>query len=491
MVHSLNKLYIAMKRIYLLFTIISAILVTSCSEEAVFSSSPDYRLEFSSDTISFDTLFTTVGSPTATFVVRNRNSKSLRISSVQLSGGEKSPFNVLVDGQYGSYMHDLEVRSKDSIYVLASVCLERNSSDSPVAVRDTLMFNLESGLQQAVILEAHGIDVVFMRGVNIENDTILPAGRYLVYDSLAVSSGATLGISSGTTLYFHDKAFIRVDGTLNAQGTVDSPIVFRGDRTDNMFSYLPYDRIPGQWDGIVISSSSSNNVLRHCDIHSANYGIRVDKGAADDERILIESSKLYNFHGNALELSMARAVVINSLLANSQGNCVKVCGGDVRFIHCTIANFYVWKVRDVALALHNSIEGEPAPLENALFANCIIAGSKDDEVMGYNTAFADSVDCAFNYRFENSFINTPDVADTNFVNVVYDRPDSDSFGKLNFRTIDNGIFLYDFHIAAECAARGVASGYYLDVAPFDVDGNPRPATAADAGCYNFVEIKEE
>lgn len=475
-----------MKRLLILFLTISALLA-SCSEEADFSSNPQYTLEFSSDTVSFDTLFTAVKSPTATFVVRNRNSKSLRINSVQLASGGESGFSVLVDGQWGSLMQGLEVRAKDSIFVLASVSLQRNGNNGLHTVRDTLLFGLESGIQQHVILEACGRDAVFMRGVTLDSDTLLASGHYIIYDSLVVSPAATLDIAPGTNLYFHDKAFMRIDGRLNACGTAEAPVLFRGDRTDNMFSYLPYDRIPGQWEGIVISSTSNNNVLRHCDIHSANFGIRVERGDTVEERLFLESSKVQNFHGNALELSMARATVVNSLLANAQGNCVKVSGGYVQFVHCTIANFYVWKLRDVALALHNSIEGEPAPLESALFANCIIEGSKEDEVMGYYTSFGDTLDCSFNYRFENSLINTPDVQDTCFVNVVYDRPENEFFGALNFMAVDHDIFFYDFHLTPESAARGIASEEYYEMAPLDIDGKERPAANIDAGCYQFVE----
>lgn len=478
-----------MKRLLIYITLFCSALLASCSEEADFSASPQYRLEFSSDTVSFDTLFTSVGSPTAAFVVRNRNGKSLRVSSVELASGGNSGFSVLVDGQYGSLMTGLEVRAKDSIFVLASVRLANNGVPEPVAVRDTLLFNLESGLQQHVILEAFGMDAEFMRGAVLENDTVLPSGRYVIYDSLKVSQGATLVLEPGTTLYFHDKAFMRVEGTLQACGTLENPIVFRGDRTDGMFSYLPYDRIPGQWDGVAFASTSSNNVLRHCDIHSANYGIKVEQGCFDEERLMLESSKVHNFHGNALELVMARATVVNSLLANSQGNCVKVVGGNVRFVHCTIANFYVWRLRDVALALHNSLDGEPAPLHDAVFANCVVAGTKDDEVMGYMMS-ADSAGCAFNYRFENSLVNTPDTGDTCFVNVVYDRPENENFGKLNFRTIDNDIFYYDFRLSAMSAARGISSGAYAGVAPLDLDGNQRPSDAADAGCFQYTEQEE-
>ena len=478
-----------MKTIYsiLLFFIMSVFLV-ACSEDTGFSVSPLMRLEFSRDTIAFDTIFTAVGSPTSGLVVRNRNKDGLRISNVRLASGGESGFSVLVDGQYGPSMNGLEIRGKDSVYVFASVELERNGADVPIVVEDSLIFTLESGVQQHVSLLAYGRDVAFMRGEVVAADRAISGGHHVVYDSLVVEQGVTLTLGAGTTLYFHDKAYMKVGGTLLTAGTQEKPVVMRGDRTDNMFSYLPYDRVPGQWGGVTYTSTSNGNILSHCDIHSAKYGVKVEPGDTSVMRIAIESSKLYNFEGNALELNMAHATVNNSLIANAQGNCVKVVGGDVSFVHCTIANFYVWEQRDVALALHNSYEGVAAPLRRALFANCIISGSRDDEVMGYLTNLGDTVPDCMNYRFENSLINTVPSEDSCFVNVSYDNT---PYGKDHFRTIDHDNFYYDFHLANDSMACGRASDEYLELLPYDLDGVLRTAGAVDAGCYQFVETEEE
>lgn len=470
----------------LLLAIMLSVPFVACDDEAGFSSSPSLLLEFSNDTIMFDTIFTEASSPTAGIMVHNRNGDGVRISTVQLASGGASGFSIMVDGQYGDYMRDLEVRAKDSILVLASVCLDKNGGDMPLLVEDSLFFNLESGVQQKIRLMAYGMDVVRFNGLNVVADTLMPAGHYVVYDSLTIAENVTLGLSPGVTLYFHDNAFMRVNGTLKATGTQRNPVVMRGDRTDRMFPYLPYDRIPGQWGGVVISSTSNGNVLTHCDIHSADYGVKVEQGDTVAQRLTIESSKIHNFHGNALELVNAHATVVNSLLANAQGNCVKVVGGDVEFVHCTIANFYVWKQRDVALALHNSIDGVPVPLRKALFANCIIAGSKKDEVMGYLSQFGDTVPNAANYRFENSLINTVAEGDSCFVGNVFDVQGDSLFGAAHFRTIDHDNFLYDFHLSDSAAARGIAAGRYSLLIGVDIDGVERPDSLADAGCYQYV-----
>ncbi len=473
----------------LLCIAIIPVLLAACSEDTGFSASPSLRLSFSSDTIAFDTIFTSVGSPTAGIAVHNRNSNALRISNVMLASGGHSGFNVLVDGQYGTSMDGLEIMGKDSIFVYASVCLERNGEDLPLLVKDSLLFTLESGVQQQVMLLAYGRDATFLRGEVIAADTVIGKGHYVVYDSLMVAPGATLTLGEGATLYFHDKAFLKVAGRLVADGSRELPVVMRGDRTDNMFSYLPYDRVPGQWGGVVFTAESNGNVLSHCDIHSARLGVRVEQGDTAAQRITVSSSRLYNFDGHALELNMAHAAVENSLIANAQGNCVKVVGGNVSFVHCTIANFYVWKQRDVALALHNSADGVPAPLRGALFANCVISGSREDEVMGYLTTLGDTVPGCMNYRFENSLINTVPTEDSCFVNVSYDNT---PHGKDHFRLIDHDNFYYDFHLGNDSTmAAGRASDLYLEALPYDLDGVLRTAGAVDAGCYQYVGQPEE
>ena len=113
-----------MNKIKYLFTLLLlSVFVASCSDDADFSSDTGLRLQFSSDTITFDTLFTETGSSTASFLVYNRNSSSLRISTVKLGSGDSSPFRVNVDGQYGDNICDVEVRKGDSIFVFVGIAI--------------------------------------------------------------------------------------------------------------------------------------------------------------------------------------------------------------------------------------------------------------------------------------------------------------------------------------------------------------------------------
>lgn len=474
----------------IIYTLMLSVLLAACSEEADFSSDASLRLEFSCDTIQFDTLFTTIGSPTAMMKVYNRNNSSLRLSSVRLAGGE-SGFRINVDGQFADVVRDIEIRKKDSMYLFIEATLDGNGADTPLFVSDSVQFTLESGVQQYVTLLAYGRDVQFLRGVTYSADAKITAGHYIVYDSIVVAPDVTLLIEPGVTLYFHKDAQMIVRGTVKAEGSRERPIVFRGDRTDNMFSYLPYDRIPGQWGGVTIDSTSNGNIFSHCDIHSAKYGIKVVEGDTVAQRLTVDASRIENFDGNALETTMARIDVRNSLLANARGNCVKVVGGSVRFVHCTIANFYVWKQRDVALALHNSIDGRPAPLREALFANCIVEGSREDEIMGYLSTLGDSVPDCRNYLFVSSLLNTVNDGDSCFVNNVFDSKEETPFGAQQFRLVDHSVFMYDFHLSDSALARGVAAKEYSSAFKYDLDGNERPDSLADAGCFQYIPLPEK
>ena len=475
---------------YIIVSLLLSVFVAACSDDADFSSDPALGLEFSGDTISFDTLFTEIGSPTASFLVFNRNGSSLKISNVALGGGASSPFRVNVDGQYGSDIRDVEVRKNDSIFVFVNVLLDRNDRDIPFEVRDSLVFTLESGRQQWVHLVAYGQDAVVLRAPLFDSDTTLAAGAYIIYDSLTVAEGCRLTLSEGCSLYFHSAAWMNVHGSLTAQGSQERPVLLRGDRTDNLFDYLPYDRVPGQWGGVTFRSTSNGNILDHCDLHSAGYGLRMLSGDTAVQRLTVTNSLMYNFTGNALECENARVDVANSLIANAGGNCVKVVGGSVRFIHCTIANFFVWTQRETSLALHNVLEGQAAPLREALFANCIITGSKNDEIMGYLYELGDTIPDGAKYRFVSSLLNTsPATDDDNFVNVVWDEKGVVPFGKEHFALIDNSVYKYDFHLDSLSSARGIADGEYSLLFPADADGVERPSEKPDAGCFQYVQVE--
>lgn len=474
--------------------------LTACVDERGYTTDPQYKLSFSSDTIAFDTLFTEVSSATSSFLIYNRHKSDLRISEVQLSGGSDSPFRVNVDGMAGVAFRDVTLRGGDSMYVFVEVTVDPRGNDEPFEVRDSLRFVLESGAEQHVQLNAWGQDATVLRGWVVDADATLTAQRpYLIYDSLRVEEGSTLYMEPGTRLYFYNKVEMQVYGRVEAVGTVDAPIVFRGARTDRMFSYLPYDRISAQWGGITLHESSTDNVFVHCDIHSGTYGLRAKGDDLSTYKLVMQNSQIHNVDEDALQLTLCAASFSNSLFTNAGGHCVNLLGGRMTFLHCTMANFYPWRAeRGVAVNISNYNQEEETiyPLLGVHFINSLITGSKDDELMGTVLEKTDSADYSeyAQFAFVHSVINSKGEArepdSLHFAHIVWEHKDSTAYAQSNFRTIDHGNRFYDFHLDSLSVARNAASPEYLDILPYDKDEQPRQ-DAIDAGCYQYREHEEE
>ena len=96
------------------FSIIALLVMTftsSCKKELNFSKG---NLTFSTDTLVFDTVFTTIGSTTKRFRFRNPSKQTIKIDEVELMGGPDSPFRMNVDGFKGTLITDLEIEGEDS-----------------------------------------------------------------------------------------------------------------------------------------------------------------------------------------------------------------------------------------------------------------------------------------------------------------------------------------------------------------------------------------
>lgn len=449
----------------------------SCSDEEAFTTDRGAVVAFSSDTVSFDTLFTGVSSATERLMVYNHNGKGLRISNARLRSNGASGFKMNIDGQFGPSLDGLEVLADDSIFVFLEVNVPHQAEDTPTLVSDEIVFTLESGVQQTVALKAYGQNAQTLRAERIEADrTIDRSLPCLVYDSLVVASGATLTLTEGASLYFHSGASLVVHGALDIQGTAEAPVTLRGDRLDRLFTYLPYDRLDNQWGGVRLTPTCTLCHIQHADIHSGNYGILADHPGGE---VSIQNSVIHNVAGEGLCLKACQAQVVNTQISNARGNCVSIYGGKADFYHCTVAQFYPWSSdRAHALYVSNYLDDEECLVEGASFCNCLVTGYADDEVFG------NPGEQALNLRFDGCLLLT-DVSDpTYFTNCTADKKDAPSYKDTHFRTVDTRNYIYDFHLAGQSTARGTGQAAYSALYPTDHDGLPRTDTP-DAGCYQF------
>ncbi len=467
----------------------------SCSDSDTWTTDRSVQLSFSRDTVAFDTLISTVPSSTEKFVIYNRNKDGVRIQRASLAAGASSIFRVNVDGQdlHEGEGTDFELPRRDSLIVCVEVTPPETGKDTPVGYEDDLQFQLESGVVQRVHLTVGAQDAFILRGMVVCADTTFSNRKPIViHDSLVVAADATLTLPEGTTLMFHDGAGMDVHGRVVATGTLENPVTLRGDRTDHMFDYLPYDNTPSRWEGIHLYSTSKENVFSYCDIHSACYGIVCDSTEIDTHTLLMENCIIHNIGGDGLRLDNVQSQFINTQISNTLGRCVYVYGGACRFVHCTIAQFYPFDAsRGYALSLSNEENEVYRHLYYAYFQNCVITGYGDDVIIG---SISEGQDYTCDYLFENCFLNTVVSDDTlRFRHIVYDTDDDSPdhtvlVKEKNFVLFDTRNFLYDFTPDSLSRIRNMASGEFLEQMPTDRLGRSRlEDEGPDVGCYEYVK----
>ena len=461
------------------------VMLFSCSDGDDFSASASLHLSFSQDSVKLDTVFSQVPTATKTFWVYNRSGHGIRCSNIRLEKGNQTGFRVNVDGEYlgaseGFQVNDIEVRNKDSLRVFVELTSPASNRVEPALLEDNLVFRLESGEEQRVNLSAWIWDALQYRDMKINRDsTIISSRPIIIYGGITVKEGATLAIGAGTTLYFHENAGIDVYGRLVLWGEPDNNVVLRGDRIDNMFDYLPYDRVSGQWQGIHFHESSYDNYIYYADIHSTYNGIVCDSSDVSKMKLRLYNSVVHNCQGYGLKSTHSVVDVVNCQLTNALYDCMAVFGGVARVMNCTIAQFYPYDAnRGAALRFGNS---PTLPLYSFDCYNSLVTGYADDVVMS-------EADTTSNYAFsfDHCILRTPAVNDTiNIHDVIWEDPkDTVGTGKNHFQIIDIDLIKYDFRLDSLSTAIGKAKPN-TDL-PFDRLGIRRDEEP-DVGCYEYVK----
>ena len=480
--------------IYLFSLFLFTSLFYACDDKENFSTSSSLRLEFSADTVRFDTVFTTVGSATKRLMVYNRNSDAITISNVDLVSGGSKGFRINVDGKSGNTISDVDILAKDSLYVFVEVTVDPLNKDNPMLITDSIRFRF-NGVTQYVGLEAVGQDVIMWQNKTMTQDSTLTAKKpFLIYGGLSINKGAILNIEKGVSLYFHSGAGLTVNGQINAVGTIEEPIVMRGDRMDNLFESpkVPYDRVHGQWLGVYVSKDSYNNRLENVRIRNSVYGMLFYQSEPSQTKASILNTIIQNTTKEGILTINSKLDVANSLIANSGKSSVRVIGGNVSFIQTTIANYmssYWGFLRDAALIVSNTgLNNESTtvsyPLSSALFANTIVAGSSATEL---KLQLSDSY--TSNYQFVNCLIRNNGSDDEHFINTVWG---VDPIFKYIHSTElsqenPNNYYYYNFELTKDSPAIRKGARVYGAEYPLDIRGVSRQGTnPPDIGCYQYV-----
>jgi len=443
-----------MKRIFYFLTII--LTVVACENDDNFSTSTGLRLTFPEDTLKMDTVFSRTPSSTYTFWVYNENDAGIRVQSVRLRRGNQTGFRVNVDGIYldnsnGSQTSDVEIRKNDSILVFVELTAAENGQRAPMLVEDDLLFLLESGVEQKVCLQAWSWDAKKLYSPAITKDTLIESDLPIViFGNLKVEEGVTLSIRN-TCLYFHDSSGLDVYGSLHTENCV-----LRGDRLDDMFDYLPYDRVSGQWNGVHLYETSSGNTMLRTEIRNPLRGVVCDSAALDSTnlRLAMTECVIHNCQETGLEVYNAYISLDHCQLTNTGGDCISVVGGIADINYCTFAQFYPFvSSRGAAFRFSNRYDETDMPLQRLSCVGSIMTGYDDDVVMGV----AGSEDVPFNYDFRLCLMRTPAVTDDSlhFEQILWETPKDSIQGKQHFVLIDEDNLIYDFHLDSLSTAQGL------------------------------------
>ncbi|MCC6459284.1 MAG: right-handed parallel beta-helix repeat-containing protein [Saprospiraceae bacterium] len=482
--------------------LLACFLFSFCQKEQ-FTTNPADKLEFSTDTLRFDTVFTELGSATRILKVYNRHKKSIRISKIYLQNGDQSRFNLNVDGLPGDSHTDLEIAPNDSLYIFAEVTINPNAppSASPFVLAENLILE-SNGNAQTVVLEAWGQNAVYLPsrfgaggGVLYDcggDEWVWDDPRpYVIYGILVIDN-CTVRIPAGTRVYVHgglgrevtDTAVYRYNdgflafqgnGRLLVEGTLDKPVIFEDDRLEPEF-----DDEAGQWTGIWLQSGTTGHRIENCIIRNSIIGVRVDSAT----ELSLRNTQIYNTASSGLIGIHAKITAENCLFHSNNGYSIQLeYGGNYSFAYCTAASYGVdgeaLRMGN-ALCLDDFCDNFAAFPLKARFQNCIITGGRADQVTLFDRT---GVPGELDYQFNNCIVRVRDLLKDNahpeFLDFCQPCLNVQSQDTIFLNTQEDNYRLDTLHSKANRYAVPLPG---IDA---DLDGKLRDAAMPDAGCYEI------
>lgn len=369
--------------VYVFFLAVIPWFSISCEKESFKVDDDGVKLEFSTDTLTFDTVFTTVGTTTRIVTIYNRSSDNLKLSTVTLSGGVASHFRMNVDGDTSLVARDIEIEAGDSIFIFVQANINPTDATMPFVVEDAIVFS--NG--QRVVLTAWGRNAIYHRILPSDSTwfTVIDCENWnhtlphVFIDPAAVLDGHTLTLRNGDELYFYDDAMLIIDSNahLRVQGTEDAPVLFTSMRHDGWYDYLP-----GQWQTIWFYNYSTGNVIDHAVIENGTSGLRCYPGS----QLTVSNTVIRNMSDCGIVGQAATITGRNLLVYDCLADVTVLRGGSYDFRNCTFANYWSYSARQIECIVlsNNEIRGGEVlggDLLKADFRDCIIWGTYQKEFL--------------------------------------------------------------------------------------------------------------
>ena len=491
------------------FGLVVGIGLLSCERDP-FTTNPNHKLEFSADTVRFDTVFSTISSITLELKVYNRHNKAIKINKLWLEGGSSSVFRFNADGYPSGQtkmLENIEIPANDSIFVFVEITPQANMQSTPVHVTDNLLFSL-NGQTQKVILEAYGQDVVVLRNYSLAADETFSADKpYLIFGYLHIPKGKTLTLQAGTKIFINrgskvilktgirniqlDNTTIVVEGNLVANGTTDKRISIRGDRFDWAYTNIPYSYLPSQWGGIYFFSETGNNSLKNTTITGGNIGVLLYGSSTIPVKLDVDGSIVHCMGAYGILSQFGDLSVINSEVSNCGKSAILQLGGSLKMIHSTIANYMPSVFAGgntsrpaVDIVSFTKKNGAVAafPINSCVIENCIITGNLQNELSLQDTTLG----IPFNVFISNCLIKAEKLSYPQLHEITLTRAEGNDIFVQTTPDFDNmkesGYF--DFRLSEQSAARDKANMTVSQHYPTDLLGKDRlKDNKPDIGAY--------
>ncbi|HLW62390.1 MAG TPA: right-handed parallel beta-helix repeat-containing protein [Flavobacterium sp.] len=501
-------------RIVVFFAVLIAAL-SSCRNDFEFETASGNELRFSKDTVYLDTIFTNIGSSTYTLKVYNNSSNDIKIPEIKLNKGEQSGYRLMVDGQPGKSFQNVELLSKDSMFVFVetTVDITTQTAEKEFLYTDQLVF-ANGSQSQSVELVSLIRDAVFLYPQKDENgntETLLFGDSeiegfwldendavnenelhwtaekpYVIYGYAAVPGGKTLQIDAGAEVHFHASSGLLVadQAQLNIFGTVDNPVVIQGDRLEPA-----YENVTGQWDMIGLTVGSSANI-ENAIIKNANNGLWINK---NDGVVNLHNVQIYNCADFGI-MGVAANILGTNIVTN---NCGKAglgvnAGGDYTFVHATFANY--WSRPNHTAVYLDNYDGSPGFALKARFENSIIySGSNEALTLSYTGNNEQN----FEVKFVNTLVKFFDTNNVVYGQFPYEFENNNVFencliarNHLTYRPFFANYRNNQMMITEEAVDLiGFGTNNTTVSVPQDIVGNTR--TTIDIGAYQHVSVPEE
>ncbi len=461
-----------------------ALLLLICTTFISCNKEPDevnVTLQFSTHEVTFDTIFTSVGSATQKFTAFNPSNHDVDVA-ITLGNGGNSYYSMNVNGVAGAHIPEMTIPAKDSVFVFVKVNINPGMQNTPFLVSDSIMFRTPNK-EQKVNLVAYGQDAKFIiadsgpetmrykvvAGAN-EHVTWTNEKPIVVYGWAVVDSLGTLTIEPGTKVYFHHNSGLWVYrfGNMSVNGTTEEPILFRGDRLEEW-----YDEDYSQWNRIWINEGGDVSI-NNANISNAYIGIQVEPLPTSqgilitDDVVNIENTTIKNTLNSALLVRYSNVNITNSLIYNN-GSCgVQFEGGNLNVKHTTFYNFFSQGKRENPIVYVSNFSNvyQLAYASTALFVNNIVYGNIENEFLLHQ-----SEEATLEIAVENCLIKTNETSPSYFQNCLF-----------NLDPLFQDRLERNFELTAESPAINAGKeniGVILDITGKTRTGIP------DLGCYEF------